>query len=228
MSRFFKRLGLFILTCAAALVVCYAFRAPLLTGLAEAWIINDHPEKADVIVILGGGLENRPAGAAALYQQGLAPKVVFMDVKWEPGALLGFGQSERELTRQILLKKGVPSAALVVVGNQVTSTWDEADALRAWMQANRIKKVIVATDIFHTRRVRWLFEKQMRTPVAASGTNAPPSTAGSPLTPPNFQFVGIPHPRYNATNWWQHEDGLVAFQNEWIKLPYYWIKYWKR
>jgi predicted dehydrogenase len=28
-----------------------------------------------------------------------------------------------------------------------------------------------------------------------------------------------------ANDWWRHEEGLIAFQNEWVKLPYYWLKY---
>jgi uncharacterized SAM-binding protein YcdF (DUF218 family) len=186
---------------------CFVFRAPLLTGLATAWVINEPLHKADAIVILGGDLDSRPFGAAVLYKQGLAPRIIHLDVKFEPENLLGLGQSEPELTRQILVKNGVPESALTLIGHRVTNTWEEAEALRNWMQTNAVRNVIVATDLFHTRRARWLFKKELA-PLHAQ-----------------VQMASVVNPHYAISNWWQSEIGLVSFQNEWIKLPYYWLKY---
>src|ERR1039458_2085853 len=74
-----RLLGLSVL-CLLCSVLCFAFRSPLLTGLANAWIVNEPLERADAIVVLGGGLEIRPFEAARLYHEGLAPKVLLMDV----------------------------------------------------------------------------------------------------------------------------------------------------
>src|ERR1017187_3127237 len=63
---------------------CFASLPPLLPGLANAWIVNEPLAKADAIVVLGGGLEIRPFEAARLYQEGLAPKILLMDVKPSP------------------------------------------------------------------------------------------------------------------------------------------------
>jgi len=30
---------------------------------------------------------------------------------------------------------------------------------------------------------------------------------------------------YTPADWWQHENGVVAFQNEVLKFFYYWFKY---
>jgi uncharacterized SAM-binding protein YcdF (DUF218 family) len=170
-------------------------------------VVNDPPTHADAIVILGGSLENRPAAAAALYNQGLAPRVIYMDVKFEHGPLIGPECSEPELTRKILEKSGVPDSALMRIGHQVGSTWDESQAVRAWVQSNTATKIIIVTDIFHTRRVRWLFNKQLK------GLNV------------HVQVSAVTNPNYGVTNWWQKEEGLISFQNEWVKLPYYWAKY---
>jgi len=37
--------------------------------------------------------------------------------------------------------------------------------------------------------------------------------------------VAIDPVRYNATNWWQREEGVIALQNEWLKTVYYRLKY---
>ena len=186
---------------------CFAFRSPLLTGVANAWIVDEPLTKADAIVVLGGGLENRPFAAARLYHQGLASKILFMDVKLSPTSRLGITQSEKDLTRQVLLKKDVPESDCITIGDAVASTHDEAMAVRAWVEKTGAKRVLIPTDLFHTRRVRWLFRKALR------GTGA------------TALVVAVAPEQYQARNWWHHEEGLIAFQNEVIKSAYYYLRY---
>ena len=186
---------------------CFAFRSPLLTGLANAWIVNEPLTNADAIVILGGGVESRPFEAARLYHQGLAPRILFMDVKLSPTAKLGLTQPEADLTRRVLLKQEIPESALTTIGSQVANTHDEALALRAWVERTGAKRVILATDLFHSRRVRWLFRKELK------------STGAQTLV------AAFATDQYQATNWWQREVGLIAFQNEVLKSSYYHLKY---
>jgi len=40
-----------------------------------------------------------------------------------------------------------------------------------------------------------------------------------------IRVVAVQPEEYGATNWWRHEQGLLAFQTEGLKLPYYWLKY---
>jgi uncharacterized SAM-binding protein YcdF (DUF218 family) len=72
MSKSLKRLIAALAAFCALLIVVYVFRASLFARLAYAWIVNDPLAKADVIVVLGGGVETRPFEAAKLYRQGLA------------------------------------------------------------------------------------------------------------------------------------------------------------
>lgn len=188
-------------------VAGYVYRTPLLCKLADVWIVNEPVSKADAIVILGGGLENRPFAAAKLFQNGIAPRILYMDV--QPGLVeeLGLSLPEAEQTRRILLSNNVPEAALTVIGKQVASTYDESCAVRDWAKTSGVKTILVPTDLFHTRRVRWLFQKQL------AGTSV------------RVQVVAVNPIRYSATNWWQHEEGLIAFQNEILKRLYYQLKY---
>jgi len=186
---------------------CFVFRAPLLTGLANAWIVNDPLAKADAIVVLGGGLETRPFEAARLYHDGLAPRILLMDVKLTPTTKLGITSPEKDLTRQVLLKQEVPDSACITVGHGVASTYDESRTVRAWLVTNHASRIIIPTDLFHTRRVRWLFHKELK------GT-------GTTVT-----VRAVAPTEYSASNWWTHEEGLIAFQNEVIKDLYYHLKY---
>jgi len=189
------------------LLVCYVFRAPLLTGVAQAWVVNDPPAQADVIVVLGGRPELRPFEAARLYRAGVAPRILYMDVKPNQATEMGLMPSEREITRRALVSNGVPETAMVAVGHDVASTYDETRAVRAWLATNSAKSILIATDLSHTRRARWVFHRELQ------GTGV------------QVRVHAIQPKEYGLTNWWLHEEGLVAFQNEFLKFAFYRLKY---
>jgi uncharacterized SAM-binding protein YcdF (DUF218 family) len=205
--RWLPRIAWLLTIGCALLLVCYIFRAPLLTGLAEAWVVNDPVAKADAIVILGGGLENRPFAAAKLFHDGVAPRILYMDVRLGPTEELGVTLSEQEETHRILLSNGVPDTAMTMIGSGVASTYDESIAVRKWLDETGAKSIIIPTDLFHTRRVRWIFRKELR------GTNT------------EIHVVAVNLRNYEIKDWWWHEQGVIDFQNEIIKSVYYWCKY---
>jgi uncharacterized SAM-binding protein YcdF (DUF218 family) len=185
----------------------YLLRAPLLVGIAEAWVVRQNIEKADAILVLGGGLQTRPFEAARLYHKGYAPKVLVADTNLSPTDILGVTVSETEAVEQILLKNAVPPNAIIKIGKPVSNTYEEARALRDWVEANAAHKVIVPTELFHTRRVSWVFHKMLK------GTGA------------EIRVQSL-NPRPCTTiNWWQREQCLVDFHREVIKFAYYVIKY---
>jgi uncharacterized SAM-binding protein YcdF (DUF218 family) len=179
----------------------------LLGGIADIWIVNDPIEKADAIVVLGGGLETRPAEAARLYQKGIAPKILVLNVQSNSTDLLGITIPDTELAIFLLLKKEIPESAITVIGHGVANTHDECIAVRHWAEENKPKRLIFPTDPFHTRRVKWFFKKTLR----ETGTEV--------------RTVAVPVKEYSGTNWWQNEKGVIAFQNEVLKFGYYLVKY---
>jgi uncharacterized SAM-binding protein YcdF (DUF218 family) len=207
LSGFHKRAFQLAGFSAALLLAAWLFRAPLLTGLADAWIVTDPPVEADAIVVLGGGVQTRPFEAARLYHQAYAPKILIASPKLRPTDKLGFTPPDTDVTKQILLNQGVPETAILVFGKKVTSTYDESLALRDWAKASGAKNVVVISDPFSSRRVRWLFSKYLNPKGTHVITRAAPAL------------------EYASTNWWQHEEGLIAFENEVIKYGYYRIKY---
>jgi uncharacterized SAM-binding protein YcdF (DUF218 family) len=186
----------------------FGFRAAILTELAELYVVNDTGQRADVIVILGGGLENRPIAAAKLYREGRAPKLLYMGVRLTQGAKMGIIPSEQEMTRRMLLSNNVPESAMEAVGHEVANTHDEAVAVRAWAEKNKPKSILIATDLFHTRRARWIFEHELR------GTGVEVSVS------PVRHVEG-----FGTHDWWKTEAGLIVFETEVLKLVYYHFKY---
>jgi len=205
--RFLKRLLVALVVLCLLAAAGYVFRAPLLRSAANAWVVNDQLTSADVIVVLGGGMETRPFEAARLYHLGLAPKILLTAPKPAPAEQLGVTPTEAEITRRILAKKSVPDSAIVVAPGFVNNTFEESIAVRVWAMTNHIRRVIITTDVFHTRRARWVFCQEL----APTGIQV--------------EMAAVPVREYSLTNWWQHNLGVVAFQNEILKYAYYRFKY---
>ena len=207
MSLWLRRCVACALIAFLVFALVWHFRAPLLTAIANAWIVNDEPSHCDAIVVLGGGMQTRPFEAARLYRNGYAPRVLVASPEQKPTDKLGITASDTEITRQILLEQDVPAQSIVPFGNEVSSTFEEALALRNWVGKTGAKKIIIVSDPFHTRRVQWLFRKELG------------STGAQVLT------VAAPPLKYDASNWWRTEQGLIEFQNELIKYAFYHLKY---
>jgi uncharacterized SAM-binding protein YcdF (DUF218 family) len=183
------------------------WRAPLLRSVAHLWIVADAPVKADAIVILGGGLDSRPTEAARLYHAGFAPRILVMQPEPTRVNELGLVVDYASLTRTLLEMDHVPADAIIPLVPNVTSTIEEARALAAWASANNAHRFLIPTDLFHTRRARWILQRKLCEPSD------------------DIRMIPVNPKRYTASDWWQHEEGLIDFQNEIIKFGMYLCRY---
>jgi uncharacterized SAM-binding protein YcdF (DUF218 family) len=202
-----RRVLLALFACIAILGL-WAWRKPetLLLGAADLWIVSDEPAAADAIAVLGGGLEYRPFAAADYYHRGLAPKILVSNIGATPAERLGVLQSHVRANSEVLQKLGVPAAAIEPFGDRLSDTFAEATALHEWAVRNGAHRIIVPTDMFATRRLRWTLHHVFGNDAAI-------------LVP------AINPPDYQRDNWWQNERGVIAFQNEVMKYLYYRLKY---
>jgi uncharacterized SAM-binding protein YcdF (DUF218 family) len=185
----------------------WAERAPLLRGAADLWIVSDPASHSDVVAVLGGGIDTRPFVAAELYKEGLVAKVIVSDVAARRAAKIGVIPGDNELTRMLLLKLGVPDADIAMFGKENGSTFDEAAALREWADRHGVSRVIIPIEIFASRRVRWIFNREF---------------AGSSV---HLQISAFEIPDYPRAEWWTTRAGMITFQNEIMKYLYYRLKY---
>lgn len=207
-ERLFSRRRLKFLAVSFGLIVllfglAWWQRAPLLRGIALLYIVADSPTPADAIVILGGGIELRSLKAAELYHAGFANRILVLQPEQTELDTLGLVFDQAELTIELLKLKSVPESAIVRVEPEVTSTIEEAEALAAWAKANNARSLLTTTDIFHTRRARWILNRKLK-------------EAGVEV-----KMIAVPQKKYDADNWWQAEDGLIDFQNEVVKFAVY-------
>lgn len=196
-----------LLFIAAITASAWLARAVLLRTAADLWIISDPELPADAVVVLGGGIATRPFAASEYYRKGLVRRVLVSSVRPNKVQELGFMPSEVALARSVLTQLGVPDKAIEDLGSGVYNTYEEAVALRAWALRSQVRTVLVPTEIFSARRVRWIFDREF------AGT-------GVRIVVPAFD-----PPEYDRSNWWKDEKGLIVFQNEVLKYIYYRMRY---
>ena len=187
-------------------VLSWIERAPLLRAAAAWWIVADRPGPADAVAVLGGGVEDRPFAAAAYYRQGIVRRVLISNVGGGPAERLGALPSHASANREVLLRLGVPAAAIETFGTRIVNTHDEVLALHEWAERAGATALIVPTELFTTRRLSWMLHRVFGDAVTIRVTAQVPE-------------------QYDRSNWWRDEGGIVAFQNEVLKYLYYRFKY---
>ena len=177
----------------------------LLKNTAGLWVEYDSVEPADAVAIFGGGIETRPAAAAEYLRHGLVPRILVSNVSSAVEPRSSLSHTEQNLSE--LKKLDVPDNVVEIFGCNSSSTYQEALALKRWSLSNGTRSLIVPTEYFSARRVRWITQRvfqgtgvRVRVPVIAS-------------------------PDYLQGEWWNNADALFAFQREVIKYMGYRLLY---
>lgn len=209
MKTWLKTVFIFLLVILALSIVAYLLRVPLMTTMARVLISNDPLQPAEIIYILNGEVNTRPFHAARLFEQDLALQIVIPREEDGPASEISLYPNGTDVSVDILQELGVPKESIIVIEVEggVTSTYDEAIVLRDYIESNNVESVIVVTSAFHTRRSQWIFQKVLTD-----------STI-------QFQISAAPQWKFDETNWWQEERGLLMLSNEYLKFAYYLAKY---
>ncbi|MDL1982905.1 MAG: YdcF family protein [Deltaproteobacteria bacterium] len=126
-------------------IIFYVFiAAGILTAglfvLSACWVINDIPEKVNIIICIGGNAPDRQEKVLEIYNMGYAQKLLLTN------------QSPN-----YFLKNGVSSSNIYVT-DIPRNTFEEAKYCRWFMQEHKIDSALVVSDWWHLRRVKWSFE----------------------------------------------------------------------
>jgi uncharacterized SAM-binding protein YcdF (DUF218 family) len=181
-------------------------RAALLQGAADLWTVSDSVTRSDVVVVLGGGVDMRSFVAGELYKQGLVKKVLVSQVGATRSQRLLAIPGGGESIRMMLQKLGVPDADIEMFGQWNVNMKEEAVALRNWANRHGVSSIVIPTEIFASRRARWIFNREF---------------AGSSVRLKVQAF----EPGYTSANWWKTDEGMIAFYSEVMKYLYYRLKY---
>lgn len=192
--------GLFLVAIACAL---FLFREPVLLAIGNYLIIEDDLSPADVIHVIAGE-DYRTDHAIQLYQLGYA-KQIFFTGGW--CTFHNYYHGRHGLERA--LSQGVPEQALAYDDTPVTSTYDEALRLKAYLDASPspVNSVIVVSDPFHMRRARWTYRRVLGEGIAVRMAPVP--------------FEQTPY----WQRWWEDGKSSVYVKDEYLKFFYYVVRY---
>ena len=188
-GAFFKLLVLLLIL--GTLAAVYMLRHPLLSAAGSLWIVDEPPQPADVIVLLGDDnyWADRAGRAAELYHARWAPRVVVS------GRYLRPYLSNAELMQRDLTERGVPAEAVVRFAHHASSTREEALAMRRLLNERRWLRVLVVTSNFHTRRTRYIYRRVL-------GPEA------------QLRVVAAQDKLYDPNAWWKSREGVRLFFRE--------------
>jgi len=189
------------------IVLLISFRRPIMRVVSNHLIDEDALSKAEAIFVLSGNPKDRAKEAAKLFIEGYAPKIVCTGES-VPSLfdVINVKLDEASLSKMALLDEGIDSNKLEVL-HIGSSTREESHAILAYCKKNKIHKIIVVSDKFHTNRINYAF----RSIFEEGGIE--------------IVLRGAPNSAYKEQNWWANESGLLMVNNEYVKLFYYYIHY---
>ncbi|HXM50518.1 MAG TPA: YdcF family protein, partial [Pyrinomonadaceae bacterium] len=195
-------------------VLCLLALWPLVTWVgAQLLIVKSDLATADAIVVMSGSATylERADWAARLYREGRAPVVILTN----DSLISGWDRKEErnpyfhELAARELRLLGVPESKIQVVSDIALGTYEESLGVRDYAGAHQLKRLLVVTSAYHTRRTLW----SLRHACEGSGIEI-----GIDSPPPGWQ---TPAP----SRWWWRRWGWKVVAGEYVKLIYYWMRY---
>ena len=176
---------------------------------AGSWLVREDPaQKAQVVVVLSGGLPERALAAAEEFKSSGA-KQVWLTRPLEPGAAMQQLHlpyaGEEQYSRMVLIDRGVPPTAIRLLDSHIRNTADEIQAVMAERQKQPKAVVVAVTAKAHTRRVRALWN------VMAKGTDR-----GKLLV------RAAPQDSFDAEHWWRSSNDALSVVREYLGLLNAW------
>jgi len=189
-----------------------AYRVPLLVKLGEYLIVEHGPQKADLIVCLGGSDVSNSLAAIDAYKKGLAP-YIFKAKELDPE---GFDYLRRkvknyptkfELFTLMVEGFGIPGEVILSSDERVDSTIEEAMLVQRFVLERGYKSIIVVTSLIHARRAYLTFRKVFKDY--------------------EVKLISLPshYQQFNPKDWWTKRRYTRELIIEYQKLIYYKFKY---
>ncbi len=172
----------------AALLMLLAVAAFLFPQ--QVLCVDSGPVLADVLIIPGGGGGERVTRAVELYRQGCAPRIIVS------------GKGDCQGHRALLVAAGVPRDAITLEGDSV-STKQNAEFTARLLRGTGVKRAIIVTSWYHSRRALCTFEHYA----------------------PDIRFYSRPSYFAYPRSAWVNAGVRRLIRTEYLKLAGYWVWY---
>jgi len=162
--------------------VAMIFPQPFLT-------VDSGPVTGEVIILMGGGSHERPERAVELFKEHAAPRIIVT------------GAGDCEINRHLLETAGVPGR-VIELEKKSRTTQENAQFTASLLRDEKVKRVIVVTSWYHSRRALACFRHYA----------------------PEIKFYSRPSYFAAARADWSHRIG-ERIRLEYVKLLGYWMRY---
>lgn len=181
----------------------WAFATVLLAGLlvvlamgAGRFLVVDNPQSADVILVLAGETDRRPALALQLLSRGYGRRVL-IDV---PVTAKIYEFTQVDLAEKYVQHLG-QSASVAICPTQGLSTRDEAHDAAKCLAGEKGSRVLIVTSDYHTRRALSIFRHEIRDR--------------------SFSVAAAYDDTQFGTHWWTHRQWAKTCVDEWLRLVWW-------
>lgn len=156
-------------------------------------LVVDAPQPSDLILVLAGETDHRPAHALELLHQGYGKRVL-IDV---PADVKIYDTLQLDLAQKYV--HGLEDSASVRVCPIVgLSTREETHDVEKCLTPEDGSRILIVTSDFHTRRAFSIFRHQLRDKT--------------------FSVAASHEPTEFGTRWWSHRQWAKTFVGEWTKV----------
>ncbi len=183
-----------ILVVVVVLLVLWFSRHFILGGFGTFLDVGDEPQKAEAAVVLAGGWTGeRVLKGGDLVRQGFVPFALLS------GPNVYYERAECDYSIPFAIERGYAATDFECVQmSDVHSTEQEAAVMIEELRRRGLKKVLLVTSDFHTRRARRFYKAQA----------------------PDIEFViiGVPMKSFELKHWYSEREGWKTVSLEWLKL----------
>ncbi len=160
------------------------------------FLLVDDPLERAGVVVALGGGSERAVHAARIYLNGLAPRII----------MTGCGSSAGKMAQQAC-ELGVDYRD-IIIEDKAESTYENAVYTRQIIQNAGYRSAIIVTSPYHTRRTKLVFDRVFKD------------------TGVKLQYSAAPGSGFNIDGSCSAPGDRRLVCREYIKLVYYWFRYW--
>lgn len=170
------------------IVICLSF-----WGAGYFLIVNEPPQKSDIIIVLAGDKGHRLDYAVGLYHKGYSSQLLIS------GGPVYLNTTMAELMAKHAMELGVPKDA-IILEKESNSTYQNALFSKSILQERQLNSALVVSSSYHMRRVRYTFNKVFQD------------------TTMNLIYCAADEPQYNPGHWWSNNRSTLQTVTEYMKL----------
>jgi uncharacterized SAM-binding protein YcdF (DUF218 family) len=174
------------------IVALFLARDRILWSLGAVLDSGEAPQKADIIVVLGGDERGqRILTAAELASQGYAPKILVS------GVGENYGHFESDLAVDFAVKHGYSPDLFIALHYPALHTLDEAQADVREMRRLGVHKYMLITSVYHAARAARIFKREAKDL--------------------EIHSVSAPDRYWKNGEWWKSREGRKLWAIEMVK-----------